>query len=119
MIPTIQVVYGSMPEIKHYSNVLTSKKDSLVYLKYDSEFYLFKNADKLDTFNKIFNFLDEQFNCKNKNNRQITYYFFTKTLYLKNIDSSEVINKLITDNFYDSFQIMLNNNFEMKSLNLD
>lgn len=108
MIPTIQVVYGTMPKIWHYDRALTGS-DLLVSLNYDSEFYLFKDADGLGTSYKILKFLNEQFDCKISNNRKITYYFLSKTLYLTNIDSSKVINTLISDDFYDSFQVLLSN----------
>ena len=111
MIPTIQLIYGSMPKISNSRKVINEIQ---IDLTYDPEFYLFSNNlcyyyhwRSCDAIKEFFN---KTFNClKIKNNREISIFFNRSTLCLHNINTSEVINKLITDDFYDSFQVLLNN----------
>ena len=98
MIPTIQLVYGTMPKIK--------KQGSFAWLEYDSKFYIFEKATNISEHLAINSFLRETFNCPKEN---IAKYLGTNIITLYNIDPSSVINKLITDDFYDSFQVLLTN----------
>lgn len=112
MIPTLQLIYGTMPKIEKLSNI------NHTYLTYDSEFYLFK-------------FIRKPFRRS-----QITYHItetVQKFLFKKNIfwlcDSStisfigkhykepaDVISLLITDEFYDSYFKIVNDTIQKHGL---
>ena len=101
MIPTIQLVYGTMPKIK--------KLGPFLQLEYDSEFYIFERIANVSNHCLHFiidGFLKETFNCLEA---IIAKHRYLNMITIYNLDSSKVINTLITDDFYDSFQVLLSN----------
>jgi hypothetical protein len=125
MIPTIQVVYGSMP-ILDYENKL---------IKYDREFYLFADIYNIDVFgqkidyactigeieiineflNKCFDFEDYDLHYSNHNALYLYHkeydWFYLNDLSNINHELSvvfhSIINTLLSDEFYDAFQIFV------------
>lgn len=105
MIPTIQIVYGSMPQIDYEEQCIV----------YDRDFYLFKDLYDVEIFNydldNIDNFFDTYFKIEDFglsfSNHYCFYIYSWNDLATQselNEVYSHIINTFMTDEFYDAFQ---------------
>ena len=111
MIPTIQIVYGSMPQIDYEEQ----------HIKYDRDFYLFRdlydvkfkmNLQELDVIDRFFNdyFKFENFLLSFSNHYCFYIYSWNDLATQSELTEvySHIINTFITDEFYDAFQLFVN-----------
>lgn len=125
MIPTIQVVYGSMPIFDYEDK----------FIEYSRQFYLFADIYNIDVFgqkvdyactieeieiinnflNKCFSFEDYDVHYSNHNALYLyhkNYDWFDLPDWIDLEDElsiifNSIINKLLSDEFYDAFQIFV------------
>jgi hypothetical protein len=112
MIPTIQLIYGTMPKIEKLAAM------NHTYLTYDSEFYLFKFIRRPLRRSKVTYHITkavQEFLLK-KN-----IYWFCDSSTISFIgkhyrEPVEVISLLITDEFYDSYFKIVNDTIQKHGL---
>jgi hypothetical protein len=118
MIPTIQIVYGSMPQIDYEEQ----------HIEYDRDFYLFRslydveifgeiveykiiNEEDLDIIDNFFNdyFKLEDFRLSFSNHYCFYIYSWNDLATQSELNEvySYIINTFITDEFYDAFQLFV------------
>lgn len=114
MIPTIQIVYGSMPQIDYEEQ----------HIEYDQDFYLFRDLYDVEIFNydldNIDNFFNTYFKLEDFGLGRFSlafschYCFYIRNWNYLIVQSefneicSHIINTFITDEFYDAFQLFVN-----------
>lgn len=112
MIPTIQIVYGSMPQIDYEEQ----------HIKYDKDFYLFRDLydvkfkmteyelDVIDRFFGVYFFEIEDFRLSFSNHYCFYIYSWNDLATQSELNGvySHIINTFMTDDFYDAFQLFVN-----------